>query len=234
MGTLVAVCVVYRRDIADMFRAVISLFTGRGGGEYGAYEVKPSKARLAFMLIIGTLPLILAIPLVGMVEAAGSHMWFVGLMLLVTGGILYYSDRLAKGRRTEKNMTIKDAATVGLLQATLGLLPGISRSGITITGGLMTGLDRRFAVRFSFLLSIPAILGANIIVLFRTLSRGLVDWSNMPMYLVGVVVAGVTGFFAIHLVKLLVDAGKFGKFAYWCWLMGAIAIIMSIARAIMA
>ena len=224
MGTLVAVCVVYRRDIVEMVRAMIGLFTGRRGAE--EQQPETSKARLALMIIIGTLPLVLAIPFIGMVEALGNRTWFVGLMLLITGGFLFYSDKLAKGRRTEKNMTVKNAAVVGLLQATVGLLPGISRSGITITGGMMTGLDRGFAVRFSFLLSIPAILGANIVTLFTSMSD--VDWSLLPRYLLGVVVAGVTGFFAIHLVKLLVESGKFGKFAYYCWAIGIIAIVTSI------
>jgi len=230
MGTLVAVIVVYRRDIIEMIRATLSLFRGNRGGS-GAHPIEPSKARLAFMLILATLPLAIAIPFVRIVGALGNHMWFVGLMLLVTGGFLYYSDKLEIGRRTEKNMTIKDAGVIGLLQATVGVLPGISRSGITITGGLMTGLDRKFAVRFSFLMSIPAILGAYIVTFFTSMSD--VDWSLMPRYLVGVLVAGVTGFFAIHLVKILVDAGKFGKFAYYCWGLGAAVIVTSIVQGIM-
>jgi len=226
MGTLVAVCVVYRKDIVEMIRAVLSLFTGRRGGEDS--PVSPSKARLAFMIIIATLPLAIVIPFRHSIEALGNRMWFVGLMLLLTGGFLYYSDKLVAGLRTEKNMTVKNALTVGLLQV-IATLPGISRSGITITGGLMSGLDRGFAVRFSFLLSIPAILGANIVMLFTSMSD--VDWSLMPRYLVGVVVAGVTGFFAIHLVRLLVQKGSLGKFAYYCWGIGAIAIIVSIVQA---
>ena len=228
MGTLVAVCIAYRKDLVEMLRAVISLFTGRRGGEDN--PVSPSKARLAFMLIIATLPMALLLPFWRDVEALGNRMWFVGLMLLFTGGILYYSDKLVPGRRTEKNMTIKNAVAIGLLQV-VASLPGISRSGMTITGGLMGGLDRGFAVRFSFLMSIPAILGANIVTFFGSL--GTVDWSLMPRYLVGVLVAGITGFFAIQLVRLLVQKGSFGKFAYYCWGIGTLAIIVSIVQAIM-
>jgi len=233
MGTLVAVFIVYRRDIVEMFRAVLSLFTGRGGRE--EHPVSPSKLRLAFMLAIATLPLVLGLPFRHAIGALGNRTWFVGLMLLITGGILYFSDKLVQGRKTEKNMTVTNAAIVGLFQ-TMALFPGLSRSGLTITGGLMSGLDRGFAVRFSFLMSIPAILGANIISLFDALfsSENPVDWSLMPRYLVGVLVAGVTGYFAIHLVKLLVAKGSFGKFAYYCWFIGIIAIIVSIVSAIMA
>jgi len=228
MGTLVAVFIVYRKDIKEMCRATLSLFTGNRGTE--DHPIKRSKARLAFMIIIGTLPMALALPIHNMIGSLGNRMWFVGLMLLITGGLLYCSDKLKKGKRTEKNMTMRSALTVGLLQGTIGLLPGISRSGITITTGMMTGLERGFAVRFSFLLSIPAILGANIVVLFSSMSD--VDWSLLPRYLVGVLVAGVTGFFAIKLVKLIVDAGRFGKFAYYCWFVGIIAIVASIVMAV--
>ena len=222
MGTLVAVLIVYWQDMVEMFRAVISLFRGnrRGGGQ----AVEVSKMRLAMMLIIATLPLAIIIPFRGQVEALGNRPWFVGIMLLVTGCILYFSDKLVPGRKTEKNMTIKDSIVVGGLQA-IAVLPGISRSGTTITGGLMTGFDRTFAVRFSFLLSVPGILGANIIVLFGSMSD--VDWSLMPQYLVGVLVAAVTGFFAIKLVRILVKAGAFGKFAYYCWFVGIVAIVAS-------
>ncbi|MCL2828954.1 MAG: undecaprenyl-diphosphate phosphatase [Oscillospiraceae bacterium] len=228
LGTLVAVCIVYRKDIVEMVRATISLVRpGRGDEEN---PVAPSKARLALMLIIATLPMVLAIPLQSTVRQLGNRMWFVGLMLLITGGVLFFSDKLARGRRGEKNMTVKNALVIGFIQF-VAVLPGLSRSGLTITAGAMTGLDRGFAVRFSFLLSIPAIIGANIVTSITEID--VVDWSLMPMYLAGVLVAGVTGYFAIRLVKMLVDAGKFGKFAYYCWFAGAVAIIASIVLAIM-
>ena len=224
LGTLGAVCVVYRKDMKEMFRAMVFLFSGgkRGGGEEGRIEYP--KARLAFMIILATLPLILVLPFRGIIESLGARTWFVGIMLLITGTFLYFSDRLAQGRKEERRMTVKDAVTVGLMQC-VGTIPGISRSGITITGGIFTGLDRGFSVRFSFLLSVPAIIGANIVTLFASLST--VDWSLFPRYLVGVLVAGVTGFFAIRLVKSMVEAGRLGKFSYYCWGVGIVAIIGS-------
>ena len=221
MGTLVAVCVVYRRDMIEMWRAFSSLIMPSKRNQ----NVSPEKGRLAFLLVVATLPLILVFPFRHMIEQLGNRLWFVGLMLLITGGILFFSDRLVPGRRTEKNMTLGSAIVIGLSQC-LAALPGISRSGTTIATGMMGGLDRGFSVRFSFLLSVPAIFLANIVTLFSSLST--VDWSLMPRYLVGVVVAGITGFFAIHLVKLLVERGRFGKFAYYCWGIGIIAIVSSI------
>lgn len=229
MGTLVAVFIAYWKDIVEMFWAVVSVFK-RGGGSQDR-PVEQSKKRLVFLLVLGTLPLVLVFPIRNVVGQLGNHLWFIGLMLLVTGGILFCSDKIVPGRGSEKNASVKGALFVGLLQV-VGTLPGISRSGITITGGLMSGFDRAFAVRFSFLLSIPAILGAYLVTLFGSLNT--VDWSLMPRYLVGTVVAGVTGYFAIHLVKMLVKAGRFGKFAYYCWGLGIVTIIVSIVSGIMA
>ena len=229
LGTLVAVCIVYRKDLTEMVRAATFLFSGgkRGGGTEGRIEY--SKARLAFMIVLATLPLVLILPFRSTIANLGTQTWFVGLMLIITGTFLYFSDKLTLGRKDEKRMTVKDALVIGFLQV-VGTIPGISRSGITITGGMFTGLDRGFSVRFSFLLSVPAIIGANIITLFTSLSA--VDWSLFPRYLVGVLVAGVTGFFAIKLVKLVVESGRLAKFSYYCWGVGTLAIIVSLIMAI--
>jgi len=231
MGTLVAVCIAYRHELRDMCKGVLALLKPGQRGNAEDDPTAPGKVRLAFLLILATLPMVLMLPFRHTIEALGNRIWFVGIMLLVTGGFLYFADRLVQGKRTERNMTVMGALFVGLSQA-IGIMPGLSRSGITITAGLMAGLDRSFAVRFSFLMSIPAILGANIVTLFSAMDT--VDWSLMPRYLVGVVVAGVVGYFAIYLVKMLVKKGSFGKFAYYCWGVGAIAILVSIVQGIMS
>lgn len=149
---------------------------------------------------------------------------FVSLALLATGFILYFSDRMAKGRKTEKTATILDAVLVGLAQA-LGTLPGISRSGSTISAGLLRGFDRTFAVRFSFLMSMPAVLGANILTLKDVIETGAVDLELLPVYLVGMVTAAVVGWLAIRLVNLLASKGKFGAFAWYCWIVGTVSLV---------
>ena len=100
-------------------------------------------------------------------------------------------------------------------------------SGMAIVLGLLRGYSRPFAVRFSFLLSLPAVLGANILSLVDVIQEGGVVVSEIPMYLAGMLVAMASGYFAIRLVKLLSDKGKFGKFAYYCWAVGAIALVAS-------
>lgn len=221
-ATLLAVCVVYRRDIAQMivefFRGVAALFSKTGSKE----DVPPAR-RLVLMVILGTLPLFLVLPFKDYVEALGSSTLFIGCALLVTGLLLFASDRFARGRKTEKTMTVADALLVGCGQA-LAVVPGLSRSGTTISAGLARGLDRPFAVRYSFLLSLPAVLGATLLEVLDVAQAG-VDAALIPQYLIGMAVAAVAGYFAIGLVNHLAKKGRFGGFAYYCWAVGVITLI---------
>lgn len=224
LGTLISVFVYYWKDIWEMIREFFlllgDLFSRRGGR---GQSVPPAR-RMVLLIIVATLPLFLILPIKDRVEAAMGSVTFVSVALLLTGFILYFSDRMARGRKTERTATLADAVVVGFAQA-LGTLPGISRSGITISAGLLRGYDRVFAVRFSFLMSLPAVLGANILSLKDVMEAGSVDMALMPVYLVGTLVAAVVGYFAIRLVNLLSDKGKFGAFAYYCWGAGLLALI---------
>ena len=227
-GTLIAVCIVYRKDIIDMIR---EFFLGIGSvvSRKGDRLAPPPPARrMVFMIIIATLPLFIVLPIQDAVESLYNNTIFISCALIVTGFLLYFSDRMARGRKTAKNATVVDAVIVGCAQA-LATVPGLSRSGTTISVGMARGFDRNFAVRFSFLMSLPAVLGANILSLIDAIREGF-NTELLPMYLVGVLVATVSGYFAIRLVKLLADKGKFGKFAYYCWIVGAISLIYSIVR----
>ena len=108
-------------------------------------------------------------------------------------------------------------------------MPGISRSGMTITAGCFCGFERKFAVRFSFLMSIPAILGANILSIGDALDAG-VNWGELPMYLVGVVTAAVVGYLCIRLLKMIAEKGKFGFFAYYCWAVGVLTLVLNVIK----
>lgn len=223
-GTLISVCIYYWRDILDMIRefflGIGALFSGRGGRERAA---TPPARRLVLMIIVATLPLFLILPVKDVIDSAMRNVTFVSVALLATGFLLFFSDRLAKGRKTAKTATLLDALAVGCAQA-VGTLPGISRSGITISAGMLRGYDRSFAVRFSFLMSLPAVLGATLLELKDALEAGL-DPAILPYCLVGMVIAGVVGYFAIRLVNLLADKGKFGSFAYYCWAAGAVSLV---------
>lgn len=222
LGTLISVCIVYRKDVVDMIRefclGVGALFSPK------LREKNPPPARrLVLMVILGTLPLLVILPIKGVVEALYTNTVFIGFALIVTGFVLYLSDQLATGRKTIRNMTVKDALLIGCGQA-VAVVPGLSRSGATIASGMTCGLERNFAVRFSFLLSLPAILGANILSLSDAVKAGI-DVSMLPKYIIGTVVAAVAGYFAIRLVKELAQKGKFGGFAWYCWGVGILAIV---------
>jgi len=224
LGTLVSVCLVYWREIWDMIREFFlgarDLIQHRGG------EQKPPPARrLVLLIIVGTLPLFAILPIKNWVEQLYYNPTFIALALMFTGFLLFFSDRAAKGRKSERSATVTDAVMVGCAQA-LAVVPGLSRSGSTIAAGLTRGFDRQFAVRFSFLLSLPAVLGANILSIKDAVEVGI-EPSLIPIYLVGMLVAMASGYFAIRLVKLLSDRGKFGAFAYYCWAVGGIAFVAS-------
>lgn len=225
-GTLISVCVYYWRDVVDMIRefflGLADLFSRRGG-----HTGRPPEARrLVLMIVVATLPLFAVLLVKDVVDAAFTNVTFVSAALIATGFLLFFSDRMAKGRKNARTATMLDALLVGCAQA-VGTLPGISRAGITISAGMLRGFDRSFAVRFSFLMSLPAVLGANILEVADAVQTGGVDTSRLPMYLVGMAVSGVVGYFAIRLVNLLASKGKFGAFAYYCWAVGTLSLVAS-------
>lgn len=224
-ATLVAVCVVYWKDIVEMitefFRGLTAIFSKSGQRESGKV---PEGRRMVFMVILGTLPLAVALLVDDAVESLGNSPAFVACALIVTGCILFFSDRLARGNKGIRRMTVADALLVGVAQA-VATIPGLSRSGCTISAGMLRGFDREFAVRYSFLLSLPAVLGATLLKVVKVAVDGGVDTSLLPKYIVGMIVAGVVGYFSIRLVQLLAQKGKFGRFAYYCWIAGAVALV---------
>lgn len=226
LGTLISVCIYYWKDIWEMvcefFAFVFSLF-GKNGNREDQKHTPPAR-RLVLLIVVATLPLFAILPVKDAIENAMNNAAFVSVALIATGFILFFSDRMAKGHKDARNATVIDALLVGLAQA-VGTLPGISRSGSTISAGMLRGFDRTFAVRFSFLMSLPAVLGANLLTLIDVIKEGSIDVSLLPMFLVGAVVAGVVGYFAIRLVNLLCDKGKFGAFAYYCWIVGGISFV---------
>ena len=223
LGTLVAVFVSYWDDVRDM---VVEFFCGVRDLARGSTPTPvPPARRMILLIIVGTLPLLIVLPIKDLVEGLADNMYFVAAALLVTGCLLFASDRVRKGRKTEKSATMVDVLLVGVAQA-IATCPGISRSGTTITAGCFRGFDRKFAVRFSFLLSIPAILGANILSLKDAVEAGII-WADVPVYLVGVVVSAVVGYACIRLLKMIADRGKFGAFAYYCWAVGVLTLILT-------
>ena len=224
LGTLAAVLLAFWGDVKVLWGEglrMLHLKKARRGE-------KPDgpKRRLISFLIVATLPLILAAVLNHYIESLYQNTFFIGFAFLMTGFLLFAADRMGHGNKTERGATLGDAVVVGLAQM-VAVVPGLSRSGTTISAGLLRGFDRNFAVKFSFLLSIPAVLGANFISLVKAFSAGI-DWANVPKYLVGVLMAFAAGYAAIYLLRVLVQRGKFGGFAYYCWGAGLVTLILSL------
>ena len=212
LGTLGAVLITYWGDIAGLTReglVQLHLKKPRRGQ-------KPDllKQRMILFILLATLPLVLVVFLRKAVTSLYENTFFIGFALL------------GHGTKNERNATLGSVMLVGLSQA-LATVPGLSRSGTTISVGMFCGFERSFAVKFSFLLSVPAVLGANLLTFIDAVQAGI-DFSLLPVYLVGVLAAFVSGFFAISLLRILVQKSRFGSFAYYCWGAGLVTLILSL------
>ena len=218
LGTLAAVVAAYRRDVLAMLREIVfwlrDLVARRRPG------TMPPARRLVLLVAAGTVPLALVPPVRDAVERFYGNTLFIGCALLVTGLLLFAADRIGRGGKTETTATVSDALLVGLAQAA-AVVPGLSRSGITVSMGLARGFHRSFALRYSFLLSVPAVLAANLFSL-----RGAVGTGGTPVSvcLAGMAAAAAAGYGAIRLLRRLAERGRFGGFAWYCWITGLIAI----------
>lgn len=227
LGTLISICVCYWGDIVAMVREVFIVLRGGRRADGTPVQGHLGAARLFLMIVVGTLPLFLVLPINDKVEELYYITPFIGAALLLTGCMLFVSDKMAPGTRTERNMRFRDALTIGLCQC-VATIPGLSRSGTTITAGIATGLDRTFAMKYSFLLSLPAVLGANLLSFIKAIGEESIEASLIPAYLLGMLAAMLSGIAAISLMKLIAKKSKFGWFAYYCWGAGVLTIILSL------
>lgn len=220
VGTLLAVLAVFQNEFKMLVNAAVRLVS-RPKQAKAMLHSDPG-VRLLLCLVVGTVPAVLAaLVLKDQVERLFSSSLTVGVMLMVTGGILYAAEkRQAEGR---SQVSLLDALIIGVGQA-VAILPGLSRSGTTIAVGLFRGLERDSAARFSFLLSIPAILGALVLSLLDLFS-GVVVPSLGPL-VVGLVSAAITGYLAIRFFLSLVRRGRLVWFSYYTWLVGAVIIVV--------
>ena len=238
VATLAAICVVYFKDVArlfmeligiitDVFNNAVTFFKSMGDGKSAKYRriITSSYRRFAVLIIISTIPTgILGILLDDVVECASASIIATGISLIGTGGILLLADFLPGGEKKPKTANFGDAFCVGTAQG-IATLPGISRSGSTITACLLCGFDRRFAVKYSFIMSIPAILGALLLELTK-LGSEHVTGGEVGCYFLGMIVAAVVGFFALMLVMKLVMSRYFKYFGFYCMALGVVSIVI--------
>lgn len=222
LGTLTAVFIAFRKTIlsliVEFFRMLKDIFT-RNFHFKGMNEHR----RMLIMLIVATIPLCFLLPFYGNLKIFinSPSMLFLGICFIVTSILLYLSDKVIKGKKTGKDMKYRDAIAIGVTQC-VATLPGISRSGSTVATSMICGLSKKYAVQFSFILGIPAILGAGVMEVKDAVTNGL-SIDVFPVIL-GFVISAVTGFFAIKMVAWLIKSDKFKIFAYYTLIVGAITL----------
>lgn len=232
LGTLAAVFVAFRKDIFELIKEGFSII-----GQFfksvwlrlfkkEAWQpvVTTPYRRFVMLVIVSTIPTgIMGILLSDAINAASATLIVPGILLLVNGIQLLISDRLPDGKKTAEDASYARAAVVGTAQG-IATFPGISRSGTTITACLACGFSREFAVKYSFIMSIPAILGALVLELLDASALAFTG-AEMLNYLAGTVVAGVVGYVCIKTMLVIVRGKKFKYFAYYCFAMGAFAVL---------
>ena len=227
LATLLAVVIFYRRSIIELILELKYLPDLLRGGLPSLATMYRSRPNFRFICLIcvASLPTgIIGISLRKVFVDLSASTLAVGLALLFTGCVLKISARKSGDTgRDIAEMTVKDALFIGLMQG-LAITPGISRSGMTIATALLRGLRRDLAAKFSFILSMPAIIGALIIEL---LSGGESSFS-LSEFALGFAVAAVSGYLALTLLVWIINKNSFGKFAYYCWAVGLAAIIWSL------
>ena len=227
LGTLISIIAVYRKEIKSMISDGLLFLRMRSDTDMDEPIVMKPPARALLFVLIGTIPMLITLIFIGSISRLFLRVGFIGFALIITGGLLYVSDKhIQRGNKTEKTMTITDALLVGLSQAA-AVIPGLSRTGTTVAVGLACGFSGSFAVRFSLLLSIPAVFGATVVTLYTAIREGI-NFSLFFVYFAGFVISVITGFFAIQLFRRLVSKGGFGKLAYYCWGVGALTMVMSL------
>lgn len=238
IGTLVAIFIAFWADVkeliiegfsiigdffANLWISISHLFSKNQEKPTYRSMIKTPYRRFVMLVIVSTIPTaIIGILLEDIITAASATVIIPGICLLITGVLLLIADNAKSGKLNEETATYKKAGIIGLAQG-MATLPGISRSGTTITACLLCGFEKSFAVKYSFIMSIPAVLGSAVLEL-RHFDE--IHYSNGLMfnYLVGTVVAGVVGYICIMTMLKIVRDKKFLGFSIYCFIVGIIAI----------
>lgn len=229
LGTLAAVFIAFKKTISKMaiefFNIIKNIFTGK----FSFKSLEPSGRGVIMMFI----SLIMLLPFYIFKDhfeniAEDTDIIIEGICFIFTAAILFLSDRCVKGHKEFGDITVKNAVTVGIFQG-IALLPGVSRSGSTISGGLFCGFKKEAAVEYSFILGIPAIAGGCILEAKDAFDKGVPTIEPIN-FAVGFLVSAAVGICAIKAVKLLMRSNKFRIFAIYTLIIGAAAIILGVTE----
>lgn len=240
MGTLAAIIVVMHEDIWGILREfwgmLVTVFANlvvfikrrRGDNRYTYFKVVNSSYRkLVLMVLVSTVPTgILGIVGDELVERASQTLWVVGLCLVLTAVLLFLADRHPYGKIRVKDATYSSAFIMGIAQG-VATMPGLSRSGTTITTGLLLGYNKKLAVKYSFIMSIPAIAGA-MVVKFGDLKNEALGSANLPGYILGTLVAFGVGVLCLKFMLKLIRSKRYIGFAIYCLVIGLAVIGYSV------
>jgi undecaprenyl-diphosphatase len=214
VGTLIVVVFYFRREVKNVLRALVHL------------DFKSEYGQLIPLIVVATIPTaVIGIFYVKFLEDTLQSILAIGVTFLM-GATILYSSRI--GKENTDTITFPTALIMGAAQG-FAIFPGLSRSGITISSALLLGLKRERAFKFSFLLSIPAILGDLIVETYKQGGQLTSQGIGMTEVLVGVAVAMVAGYVAIRLVSKIVASKKFHYFAFYTWLLGTVLIILTLS-----
>jgi len=217
VGSLVAVLFYFRREVGKM---LVAWTQSLAGGE-------PSNdSQLAWWIILGTIPaVIIGFAFKGFIETELRSPWVIAATTIVFGLLLWYADRLPTKSRSEYSLGLKDVLIIGFFQA-IALIPGTSRSGITITAGLLLGMSRRAAARFSFLLSMPIIVASGALQTLDLLQSSLpIDWLAL---ILAIVLSAISAGLCIHYFLKLIDGIGMLPFVIYRLLLGVLLIVLLI------
>lgn len=236
VGTLVAVFVVYHKDIWKMIKEAIfmawdilknlrTFFLNKIHKTNLKYikVVQNSYRKFVVLVLVSTVPTGIIGVLGGdLVDAAGETLLIPGICLLITGVLLLICDLAKEGSKKPRDVSYRDGLIIGTAQG-IATLPGISRSGTTIAVCVLLGLDRKFAVKYSFILSIPAVLGAAVLEIKDVIAEPI-PMNQIGIYAIGMVFAAVVGYVCIKTMLIVVRNKKFKYFSYYCFVIGIVAI----------
>lgn len=212
LGTLIAVLIFFRKEIMQILKA---LYFGLKNKDYSSLDFKYG----AYIFLGTIITVLIAFPLNEVAEFLVFKPAIVGILLVFTGILLLSSEALAKKIKEKKEVSLKSSILIAIAQG-LAALPGFSRSGLTIATGLLNGLDRTTAARYSFLLSIPIILGASMVYPLIKLDFHEVISYNWTAIIVGTIVSGIVGYICIKYFLKFVSKFSLGIFGYYCLIVG--------------
>lgn len=221
LATVTAIVVYFRDDLLTLAKGYVGVGTGNRVSMFQGHERQT--IHLVLLASIPTALLGIGVELFGFAKLAQPSI--VAMMLILTGGILWIGRR-GSSTRGAKEMNARDAVVIGFIQG-MAILPGISRSGSTIAGGMLLGLDRELAARFSLLISIPAIVGATILEIWKVLGS---SHEPLGMYFLGMAVAALVGYGSIAVILRLVRHNHFHFFSFYLWPLGVTILLWRILQ----